>query len=589
MKKIQILLLLSLSYVYSHDQNLIVIVDSLQQESSLKEDITATHQLVTALQQKAAPILTSACLWKNIADRKKSFSKQLKNNSSIEFGLYRLYQEVHKELQRVDYDIAHINKKLSLRWYIENHSQLHHASQAHLDQIKFNFFCYNFDFDINQWSVFDLKTGMLLFVPIDNSLQLDTRYQVFHEHDLLRHADKKNNFLESLNFLKNNQDEWIVYLSGHGNPKYEKYKAHIAGLPIEEFSRFLLFLNKAIKVKLLVYSSCFGGGVHTVEPYKNISLHFPVIVVALTDAPIYGFGLFEGVKLPPYNVNFKLTQKDVQVGIGLLPSTTQYFNTFFKKAHKNQYDYSLVTLISQFYHCEQKICLLQKIENIPLIRKAHTTCFLPMDDTMQLNLVKEVNHDVLVTTSKPLLLYRKKIESIKIAQPVDFVSMLPGLQNHEIGYLHAETLLLSQLINQSFLSVDDAQKNKNYLIRKVSCINDILDQKIPTELTHVMIIQHGFIPHFLDNTDHVLIFFETNNQYYCALWDKQQCMKLIDLTYEQSKIIRDLEFFIQQSIDFQSDLTSMQLLEFDAYINNKRHHKTILESCVESKICKNFI
>ena len=585
-KSIFIFWLLSLSYLYGHDQNLIIIVDSLHQESIDKTDITATHQLVTALQQKAAPILVSTNLWKNVVDRDKSFSKKMDDSSSVESAIYNLYQSTNQELKLANYDIAPVNQKLSSSWYAQNYSQLKNLSQAELDQLKFNFFCYNFDFDFNQWLVFDFKKGMLLFVPINNPLQVDPKHQVLHEHDLVKHPDKKNNILENLQFLDDQKDRWVIYLSGHGNPLDEKQKAHVAGLPIKDFSSLLSFLNNFIKTKLLVYSSCYAGGVHTVEPYQNMILNYPVIVIALTDAPIYGFGLFEGAKLPPFDVEFKLEAEDVQRGIGLLPSTTQYFHNFFKQAHRHQHDLSLISLISQFYNCDQKICSLQKIENIPLMRSAHATHFLPMDGVWHLNLVDSVTTDISMSACKPLLLYKKKIETIDLTQPVPLISMLPGLHSHEIGRLQADTVVLSKLINECFLSVDDAQKYKNYLVRKVSCINDLVGHDVSTELTHLMVIQNGFIPRFVDNCNHVLISFQCNGQSYCAWWDNKKCKNMIVLNSEQVELMHDLENFLQKSIDFQSHLPIIQSLEFDAYLKNKHHHQTILDLCIEHKICR---
>src|SRR3990167_5248738 len=103
MKKILILFLFLLSHLHADQQNLIILVDTTQQESIKKQDITATHQLIVALQQQAAPILVSVSLWKNIVDRKKDFTKKLHNQSSVESSLYNLYQETNRQLKSENY------------------------------------------------------------------------------------------------------------------------------------------------------------------------------------------------------------------------------------------------------------------------------------------------------------------------------------------------------------------------------------------------------------------------------------------------------------------------------------------------------
>ena len=197
-KNILILFLFSLSYLQADQQNLIILVDTTQQESIKKQDITATHQLIVALQQQAAPILVSVSLWKNIVDRKKDFAKKLHNQSSVESDVYNLYQETNRQLKLVNYNTDQINQKLSSSWFEANYPQLAKMPQSELDQIKFNFLCYSFEFLMDQWSVYDAQTGMLLFIPAGNPLKFDEIFRVKDERDLLKHAGRKNHVLQSM-------------------------------------------------------------------------------------------------------------------------------------------------------------------------------------------------------------------------------------------------------------------------------------------------------------------------------------------------------------------------------------------------------
>lgn len=591
MKKLVLsIFFLSLSCLQAKQQNLILLVDINQQEGIKKDEITATHQLITALQQQAAPILVSTSLWKNVCDRKQEFTKRLDDTSSLEFQIRSLYQATNKQFQACHYDLDAINQKLSISWYKKNYPKLALLEQSQLDQLKFNFLCYNFDYHHNQWSLFNAQTGMLLFIPQFVDLYINHVYKVHNESDITYHKEKQSHVVvQSLQLLLgNNYDEWVIYLSGHGNPQNRKEVAHIAGMPLHEFSDLLAYLHKKMRVKLLVYSSCYAGGVHTVEPYKNMKLHFPIMTVALMDAPIYGFGFFEGVKLPPYNQELYLTSQDVQHGAGLLVSQVQQFQQFFQYAWSGQFDMNLIETVSQFFTCDNKQCMVKKIENMPLIRKAHGVSFHVVQDDISSQFMYQAKTSQAITTQKPVLLYIKKIDKITLTSPVAIVSMLPGLQNHEIKELVAEKIPLSQLMNETFLSVADAEKNKNYLIDRLVCQNDLIASAANKEITHCMIIQQDFVPKFLSGKPETFISFQSDDAWYLVIWKHQKAEKIMRLTDDQIDIMIELEKFLQQGIDFQDDVGSHTLVTFDAYVKNKMYQHDIIESCLRDKICKKW-
>lgn len=590
MKKIILILsILLLTYnIQAENHSLIVLIDTIHQEGIKKQDITVTHQLITALQQHVAPILASVSLWKNIVDRKKEFAKKLDDVSSKESEIYNLFKETNEQLHLQNYNLQLINDMLSQTWFHENYSKLASLQQPEFDQLKFNFLCYIFNLDMQDWSVFDAQTGMLLFVPYGLSLVVDSSYQVAIQDDLLRHYDKKNHIIASMKAYFSNNDTWVIYLSGHGNLKNNKQAALIAGMPVDIFSQFLLYLNLKMKIKLLVYSSCYAGGIHSIEPYKNMCLHFPTIVVALTDAPIYGFGFFEGVKLPPYNNQFNITSSDVQFGIGLIPCASQQFDLFFKRAWSGLYDIQLVQLISQFFLCEKQQCTLQKIENIPLIRCARALHFKLLRHETDQKLIQEVITSQPIVAKMPLLMYVKKIEKIEMMHPVSIISMLPGVQNHQIQEMNAGKISFSDIINRSFLSISDAEKNKNYLINKLFCYNDLVQSDQEQEVTHCMIMQQGLMPKFLTGKVETWISFKSGDGWYLATWKDQKCSKIIKLKPEQIQVIQDVEHFMQQGIDYQSNILSHSLVDFDQYCNNKIYQNDIVTLCLQHKTCKKW-
>lgn len=82
---------------------------------------------------------------------------------------------------------------------------------------------------------------------------------------------------------------WALFITGHGLIRYA-----VAHLSIEQFKKFLLFLDEKINTRLLYYSTCYAAGSTAELLYKDAenavgkSYPFPIITQALTDAPTYG-------------------------------------------------------------------------------------------------------------------------------------------------------------------------------------------------------------------------------------------------------------------------------------------------------------
>lgn len=587
-----VILLLSFNLV-SVDRNLMIIVDNLRQETAKSDEINMTHQCITALQQEASMVLVSTSLWKNIVDRKARFEKALQDPASLASQILNLYQTTNQQLLHARYNLAIINQKLSQSWFEVQYPSLAQLATADFNQLRFDFACYMFEFTIDQWHVYYPHEGMLLFAPQKLNYQIDARFELFDEQDMTKYADKKSNVVASLQkLLENKQDRYVIYLTGHGHPKSAQQGANIAGLKIDEFRKLLDYFNTSMQVKLLLYSSCYGGGVHTIEPYASLQLHYPVIVTAATDAPIFGFGLFEGVKLPPYDAVFKLESCDVAKNIGLLPCALQNYTAFFKRAWKGQFDLNLVQLVSKFFACDLLACHVQKVENFPLIRKAGSLIFVPIKDHLIMKLISQVNGYTSVTSSKPILLYTKKVKKIKIDRAVPIISMLPGLQSHSIDQLIAPQVELSQLLAQSFVSLQDMQSYKNFLIKNLVCANDLLkqdqiaDQKLVTLKNLLILGQENLRPKFLEKSAQVIIYAQLADKHYLVLFDDQKITDQFELNTEQIDAMQQILGFVQLMADQDALAAPEKLLTFDAYLTSKEYQQEIVVKCVKKKVCK---
>ncbi len=576
------------SSMFAVDRNLVIIVDNVHHENVKSQDVTMTHQCLTALQQQASMVLMSTGLWKNIVDRKKRFEKGLHNAQSPESLLYNLYQTTHHELALARYNLTTINQKLSKNWFEKEYPDLSRLSLEDFNQLRFDFACYIFKFDFDSWNVYTASEGMLLWIPVQTLYPIDKAYKIFHESDMMKIFDKKSNVVGSLQkLLHAQQDRFVVYLTGHGHPQSTEQKAHIAGLLQEDFRDLLDYFHASMHLKLLVYSSCYGGGVHCVQPYQDIRLHYPVIVTAVTDAPIFGFGLYEGVKLPPYDTHFMLDRGDVDKKQGLLPYALQNYAAFFKRAWKGQFDLQLVQLISKFFSCDFFVCHVQKIENFPLIRKAGSAIFVPIKDQLMIRLVQQATGYASLTLNKPLLMYTKKIKKIKMEKLVPIVSMLPGLQSHMIDQLIAPNFRLSDIIVKSFVSLEDMQAYKNYLIPEVSCINDLVDDTQVSTIKNLLIVgQDNVRPKFMDKKTQVLIYFQSCDQHYCASVSDQKIVNVIKFNQDQIAVMQEIIQFVRLMVDFDTKNLPENLLTFDAYQQNAALHDQIVQACIKNKVCK---
>lgn len=588
MQKIFLLLSFFMTvHVFARDCNLVVIVDNLHQETVNTEEMNMTHQLVTALQQRSSAVVASTSLWKNIIKRKESFAQHLEDQDTCAVAMLDLYQTTNKELQQAKYNLATVNKKLGHTWFFQYYPQLASLPQDIFNQLRFDFLCYMFNFSLDEWRVYYAHTGMLLFIPKGFDYHINPHYEIEYKADMIKHAEKKSNVAQTLEKLLVGDDRWVMYLTGHGYPKSTKQGANIAGLKVEDFKKLLQYCNDHMHIRLFVYSSCFGGGVHTIEPYENIQLHFPVIVTALTDAPIFGFGLFEGVKLPPYDDQFALDIPDVKKNEGLQPCALQNYGAFFKRAWKGLFDLHLIQYISKFFACDFLACHVQKIENFPLIRKARSTVFTPIKDGIMFKLVQQVTSNTVISSNKPMLLYTKKVKKIKIDKALPIISMLPGITSHEIGELIAPNVALSLLLSQSFLSIEDQQSYKNFLINKLTCHNDLLHPEVSEALYNVLIAdQKNFMPKFIDKEIQSIVYFQSSaHEHHLFTWQDHKIVQHMILNLEQIDMMLQILDFVQKSAQFKSN-EPFSLLTFDAYQENKKYQQELAHSCVKIKVCR---
>ena len=567
---------------------MIILSDSMNKETVQTEEINLTHQLMTSLHQKAGPVIASASLYRNVVDRQQRFKKKLKKKSSIESEMVRLYQETNEQIA-INQDVSSINSRLSMPWYKANFPQLSRLKESQVNQLHFNFFCYQFFLDMKLWNIYNPSSGVLLFLPTSFVGILNTGPQVLPTVI----EDKKENMLQALQsiFLKN-EDQWIIYLSGHGHMESRVQEALVAGFSLFEFQQILQLLNDTIKTKLLVYGSCYAGGVHTVKPYQDQRLKYPVVVLSLTDAPTYVFGYFANMKLPPYDNQHKLIEADVKLGKGLQYSYMQHFYQFFDRAWQGKIDMKLLQLISNFFVCDGvSRCHLHKVENIPLVRKAGSNVFNALSDHHLQDLAKlaKDKSDEVIIQTNPILLYRKKIDQIVTnAQDIaPVVSMIPGLQGYEITTVAASDVPLSAVLKKMFSSLDDAETDAIFFIKKLLCRDDLIHLGQSSTFKNVIILNSDyFTPRFIDKEADLYVYLQSNDKNYLLFWKNNSCIDVVPIDLKQAEIMKSFRTLIQKVIHYKSHLLQDDLLTYSMYNQSKLFQKKLLKQCFEDEVCR---
>lgn len=296
-------------------------------------------ELLTALDQKAGPIIASGLLIRDIIKQpnpsqlvaqKKAEKDDFADDYQQELELYERFlkdshpafampakpQEIADKIRAATKDYA---QKLDNAW----------------PQLKTSFVKAATHFDANEWIIKQINPHLLLLVPkwyleqinktnlarfysstSYSATELNLGIQIDHKQmqtiDSINayadayqapEKDEPDSFLiRSLNdiFITRNeytkelvektkvapQPQWVIYMGGHGvSGKY------IANLGIESFKTLLNFFETKIFTKLFVYMSCYAAGVSAKKVYYDRDLRlfktysFALASGALTDAP----------------------------------------------------------------------------------------------------------------------------------------------------------------------------------------------------------------------------------------------------------------------------------------------------------------
>ena len=588
--------------VQSRDQQLLMFVHTQSQECGDEEGLNVAYQALTAIMQHAAPVLISENIWQHVVLRKDRFKKRLENEASFQNAVFQMHQEVNKLLKNNKGSIAIINAALNDSWYQRNYSHLQELDQHEYKHLLFDYFCYYvFDY-LSDWSVYQLSGGYLLWLAHNNRHGFDiknayfkTKAEIAKPIFLNRSVDLD---LVLQKYMKKNKTiAWSFFLTGHGYHQDNEYaQSGVAGLTLQSLKKLLNYFNKECTTKLCMYSSCFGAGQHTIIPYlddngKELLLSYPVILVSLTDAPAYVFGVPSGLKLPPYNEHNMLTAVDAD-RYGLKPYFLQQFATFCEYAKREKIGADIAKSINPYVQCSFNNCTILKIENMPLIRRAGNSYFIPLDEFGIYCVTASKDQPIDLENKTACLWYVNKFHgTITASQNLPaFVSMIPGNQVHYINKLNVQGFDFSHIVRSLFLSIDDIQEQNIYFLDKLCCSVMIpeISSTIIHELERVLILPSGpWLPSFSQEGASCYVFIQHAGSSYCICFDQNKRISQVQkLQEEELEILKRFELLLRTESCFEDDQSMQTLLSSKYFAQKNKQQQDLLVQCLHEKICK---
>ncbi len=252
---------------------------------------------------------------------------------------------------------------------------------------------------------------------------------------------------------------WTIFINGHG-----KYRSEIADIDIDDFKKLLHFLEHKILCKLLVYDTCYSGGINIQEVYQDTTKNlqntysFPIIMHALTDAGVRSAAL-----------HIEVTGNDELQIVNNIS-----FSSFLQAAEEPDItDYTDV--VKYIFKLGQKM----QPNDAPQIKMPGLEWFSTLDKDQIVGIghilasSRDFNSPLKIAAffkkdPRILLLYASDIPFTLELNPnlETIVSMIPGKALHRLAGLWSDTKSINTIINM-FMKIKEAQSDKIFFINDI--------------------------------------------------------------------------------------------------------------------------
>lgn len=331
---------------------------------------------------------------------------------------------------------------------------------------------------------------------------------------------KKNSsplFLTRTDFRKSGKIsvQWAIFITGHGMPDEA-----IAALTIDQFKNLLIFLDSQIFTKLFVYSTCYAAGVNLQKVYtaaENSSYYkthsFAIAFQGITELPTpSAFLRMSTYRLEEEDIDFE--HKSLRLkGIEEEP----LFDQFVKFAVENPIDYRKV--ITSIFRRENVTLQPQiKLPGMPFfniievnknLARIGTILAFSRDPKSPLSIKKFFNID---SPYIGLQVHEVPFEIIADSDWFNIISMLPGDAMHIVQKITAPKLEFSDLIN--LLLSTEYSVRKTFWIKQIDSKAIILKAQFLGEsiLTRISDKKPTITDLLIDMNDYNYVLYFTYNK-----------------------------------------------------------------------------
>ena len=274
----------------------------------------------------------------------------------------------------------------------------------------------------------------------------------------------------------------------------------IVGLSLDQFRRFLLYLDESLNTGLVHYSSCSAGGMQFIKAFEHLDLSYTVLADTLVEAP--AFNATPVLRLDCRSVKRASLDQLIDWEKRTLRLDTLYdFPLFFAKARIKKPSASLIHELLQSVNPAhrnhapgaKRPFLASEVNNLSSIRLPRALSFDVIDGTdafLRLESTSANKPITLEPEKEILLLSSHEIPALIVEHMAPFplvVSYIPGKAAHVIAELQAPQHTLSEIIDCFFPCVG-LGVSKLVIIKKLTCANDLKPSVKSDTFTDVILL-----------------------------------------------------------------------------------------------------
>lgn len=524
--------------------NNLVILNDKNVESISNSDHFCLAQFLSLIEEANSPIVVSAEILLNFVQKGEEFKQLSLIDGSAEQKFLEIYKNINNKISYWHniFISGQTDKTQVKDLIVDKINQEFYTEQKwlnfdeHIDRLFISYlFKINFDF-INKWDIYTSDYAYYLFIPKEtdaSGFRVDNLIKVVDIFDSAQiyWTNKKSNKKELVDNLRkffdpNFNKSWDIFFAGHGSyikPRFnsETSRSSIAGLSIEQFKEFLIFLNNEISTNSLIYHTCFGGGENwkiLFEGPESQAYNFNISVSNITDLPCYTYGLF--IEMPTKNIILNsrdLVWNKKNQALSLELQFKQQWKKFFENLLK------LTTLVdseeSQRFIDNLALIMPNYVENGVVVRLAgsketlrlyqSTNAFKKITDALVV--VKKVEKEsIIITPNIKFLQIETNIVDVPViiekgSKPI-FISTKSGKAEHIFEKIDASNFVSSDLM-LFFWPLKSLKFTKIFLIKELSCKSDEILKKLINTSEDQIILKNVMI--IIEEDSLMNIFFQT--------------------------------------------------------------------------------